>query len=334
MTEASVGIIGLGYHVPEHVRLNDDPIFDALKKDKTQEEVLKLFQGFSRRHVLKPGEQLATLIIAAAEKAMIDADVRAADIDLLIGCASLSTYVAPTDLGIVHARLGLPTRAMPLPLGDDFSNFTQSLVIADALIRVGRMRTVLVAVGGDWTRAVDYHQAPSISAADGAGAAVLGLPSEKVRWEIVDQQPLVRSDMFGGMFMGPDCIADASSPVDQRWSGAYFHMTKEGVNDFQAFGAKEAPRAATTLLTRQGVKGSEVTLIGHQASTVLLSTWRDIIRPAALVDTIANFGNMTVASIAVTLAAREVDIATPYIVLLALGLDQHAHAVLLRRVDV
>ena len=103
MADGDVGIIGLGYQLPVKVRHNDDPIFDKLRKDSSQKEILALFQGFETRHVLGPYEQLVTIMAAAAEKAMIDASVTSADIDLLIGCASLSRYIVPTDLGALHA---------------------------------------------------------------------------------------------------------------------------------------------------------------------------------------------------------------------------------------
>jgi len=331
MARPSIGILGLGCQLPARIRLNNDPIFDDLRKNSSQKEILALFQGIERRHVLGPDESLVTIMASAAEKAMIDAGVKAADIDLLIGCASLSKYVAPTDLAPLHARLALPRHAMPLPLGNDFSNFTQSLVIADALLRVGRARTILVVAGGGWTRAVNYNQAASVSAGDGAGAAVLGGPSSAVRWIVQDQQAYVRSDLYGGMFVSGDVIEASPLPQNQEYSGPYFHMTKDGVEDFKAFGGKEAPIPAQMLLARQGLKGSDVTLMGHQASTVLLEMWQKTLQPAAVVSTIENFGNMTVASIAVTLASCEAEISTPYALLLALGLDMHAHAVLLRR---
>ncbi|MDL2398549.1 3-oxoacyl-ACP synthase III family protein [Rhizobium mayense] len=332
MVENSIGIIGLGYQVPPLVRLNDDPIFDALKSNSSQKEILALFQGFERRHVLGPDESLVSIMEAAAEKAMIDAGVAAADIDLLMGCASLSRYIVPSDLGELHARLGLPERAMPLPLGNDFSNFTESLVIADALLKVGRARRILVVAGGDWTRAVDYNQGASVSAGDGAGAAVLGCASAGVRWIVQDQQALVRSDLYGAMFVSGDPIKTNGQPENQEYSGPYFHMTQDGYNDFKSFGGRTAAISAQQLLQRQGLSGGDITLIGHQASTLLLDAWADVLKTRPALSTIKDFGNMTVASIAVTLAAREEDIETPYVMLLALGLDLHAHAVLLRRV--
>ena len=87
MTSSSVGITGLGYQLPDYVRLNNDPIFDALRRNSSEKEILALFQGIEKRHVLGPNENLVSIMASAAEKAMIDAAVKPGDIDLLIGCA-------------------------------------------------------------------------------------------------------------------------------------------------------------------------------------------------------------------------------------------------------
>ncbi|RDJ05723.1 3-oxoacyl-ACP synthase III family protein [Rhizobium grahamii] len=332
MVKSDLGIIGLGYQLPTGVRLNDDPIFDALKRNNAQKDILALFQGFERRHVLGPDETLVSIMVAAAKKAMIDAGVTSDDIDLLIGCASVSRFIVPSDLGDLHKGLGLPQRAMPLPLGNDFSNFTQSLVIADALLKAGRVRRVLVVAGCDWTRVVDYNAGPSVSAGDGAAAAVLGVATAGIRWVVRDQQALVKSDLYGAMFVAGNPIKTDGQPQNQQYSGPYFHMTADGFQAFKSFGVQTASMAAQQLLQRQGLSGSDITLIGHQASTLLLDAWSSALKTGPALTTIKDFGNMTVASIAVTLAAREEDITTPYALLLALGLDLHAHAVLLQRV--
>ena len=78
---------------------------------------------------------------------------------------------------------------------------------------------------------------------------------------------------------------------------------------------------------------SSVTLIAHQASTVLLDRWQAMIQPGQIIQTIAEFANMTVANIPVNLAwsAANDPISRNHLVLFALGPDMHANAVLLER---
>ena len=171
-------LIGLGYSVPPTRRTNDDPIFDWLKAHVPPDK--NPFQGYKTRAVLAPGEDLMTIMVPAALNALEDAKLRPSDIDLLLGYASISPYATPNALSLLHRQLGLPERTWVVPLNNEFSNFNAGLVMADALIRAGRARNILIVVGGNWTRHVDYHTVQSISAADGAGAAVVGTPDEMV----------------------------------------------------------------------------------------------------------------------------------------------------------
>lgn len=335
MKSSAIGVIGLGFAVPSKERFNSDPIFDFLKKSQFQ----SLFQGYKSRHVLTENETLVEIMALAAVRAMQDAGVKAADVDLLLGAASLSRWIVPTDLGALHSSLGLSPKAAILPLGNEFSNFTQGLILSDALLRVGRARTVLVVAGSDWTRAVDYHTPPAISAADGAAAAVLGGPLSLlgngspalVRWCVLDQAVLVDHTEFGGMYVAGDALRKADQPEDQQYSGPYFHMTDKGIRGFHDFGQVAAVRPAFDLLARQGLTGADITLIGHQASTTLSDAWVKAIQPAKFLTTMEDFANMTVASIGATFARLEAEIETDYVLLLALGLDMHAHVILIQR---
>jgi 3-oxoacyl-[acyl-carrier-protein] synthase-3 len=125
-------------------------------------------------------------------------------------------------------------------------------------------------------------------------------------------------------------------PRDGRqrlWSDAFFQITTEGMDGFRTFGGVVAPGAVTGLLERRDIPASSVSLIAHQASSVLFQLWQSQLQPAQLISTIAEFGNMTVANIPVNLA-WSVDhdpITQDNLVLFALAPDMHANAVLLQR---
>lgn len=322
-------ILGLGYEVPRQVRGNNAPIFDWLKAHAPPGS--NLFGGYVERRVLGDGEDLMTLMVPAARKALDAAGLVAADVDMLLGDASVSACSTPNELCRLHQELGLPERAWVLPLNNEFSNFNAALLLADSLIRAGRVRNVLVAVGGNWTRHVNYHTPQAISAADGAGAAVLGLDGgdEKAQWQIVDHHTITQSRYFGSMFMQ----GDRRDGAQTLWSDPYFHITPEGIAGFKDFGVEVVSSAALALLQRHGLAGADVALIAHQASSVLLQAWEQRIQPAQLVQTLAQFANMTVANIPVTLAWAQDNcpIVKDHLVLLGIGPEMHANALLLRR---
>jgi 3-oxoacyl-[acyl-carrier-protein] synthase III len=102
---------------------------------------------------------------------------------------------------------------------------------------------------------------------------------------------------------------------------------------FGTFGGTIAPTAVTELLARHQMSASSVTLIAHQASTVLFELWQKQLQPAQMIETIAEFANMTLANIPVNLAWSVANdpITQDHLVLFALAPDMHANAVLLER---
>ena len=333
MPDPQPRIIGLGYSVPPNLRSNDDPIFDWLKAHIPAGS--NPFQGYVTRVVLGPGEDLMTIMLPAAVNALQDAGLRPSDVDMLIGYASVSPYANPNELSHLHQLLGLPQRTYVVPLNNEFSNFNAGLLMADALIRAGRARNILVVVGGNWTRHVNYHTVQSVSAADGAGAAVVGLSVDPTRWEVVDQNTVTMTSYFGSMFMQGQAY-EQTPPVDgheRLWSDSFFQITAAGMQGFGEFGGTIAPTAVTQLLERHGIPSSSVTLIAHQASSVLFEMWQSQLQPAQMIETISNFANMTVANIPVNLAWSVANnpITQNHLVLFALAPDMHANALLLQR---
>lgn len=335
MNDPQPRLLGLGYAVPPTLRTNDDPIFDWLKAHIPAGS--NPFQGYQTRVVLAPGEDLLTLMVPAALDALLDAGLAPADIDMVLGFGSVSAFTTPNVLSHLHQMLQLPASAYVVPLNNEFSNFNAGLLFADALIRAGRAQRILVVVAGNWTRHVDYHTVQSVSAADGAGAAVVGLSSNAAQWEVVDQQTIMDTSYFGSMYMQGQRYQQCPPKDGHEWlnSEPFFQITAEGMHGFGEFGGAIAPTAVTALLARHDIPASAVTLIAHQASTVLFDMWRTVIQPAQMIETIACFANMTVANIPVNLAWSVANdpITQNNLVLLALSPDMHANALLLQRLQ-
>lgn len=338
MTGQQPRIIGLGFFVPPNLRTNNDAVFDWLKAHVPPGS--NPFQGYVTRVVLGPGEDLMTMMVPAALNALQDANLRPSDIDMLLGYASVSSYVTPNELSQLHQVLGMPESNYVVPLNCEFSNFNAGLLFADALIKAGRARNVLVLAGGDWTRHVDYHTVQSVSAADGAGAAVVGLSSDPSRWQVIDQNTVTLTSYFGSMFMQGRKYEQVP-PKDGHqvlWSDPFFQITTEGIRGFAEFGGVIALTAVTQLLKRHNIQANAWTLIAHQASSTLFQAWQkqlqdQQLQPAQMIETIANFANMTLANVPVNLAWSVANdpITQDNLVLFALAPDMHANALLLQR---
>lgn len=325
-------ITGVGYAVPAGIRTNDDPVFDWLRTHHPAGA--DLFAGYGERRVLEADESLEDLMVASARAALGDAGSDGGDVDVLLGYGTVSAYVTPNALAAVHRALGLPRRALIVPVNSEFTNFTASVLAADALVTAGRARTALVVCGCNWTRYVDYRTPQAVSVGDGAAAAVVGRTRDASRFRVVDHAAGVRSDEYGGMFMAADAVGPDvpdQEPSAARRSAPYFHITAEGRNGFVEFGEVVPAQVVNELLARAGVPAAAVTLVSHQASAVLMDAWAAAIGPAQYLSTIGTFANMTVANIPVTLASEYAGITSDHLVLLGIGTDMQAHAVLLAR---
>ncbi|MEG3922266.1 3-oxoacyl-[acyl-carrier-protein] synthase III C-terminal domain-containing protein [Microcoleus sp. POL10_C6] len=328
-----IAIIGTGYAVPSQIRTNDDPIFDWLKQHPVLDQ--DLFKGYKERRVLSSGESVTDLMVKAALVAIKDARLNIGEIDALLGYDSVSEYLTPNGLAKVHQQLGLSPTTWIFPINDEYTNFNTGLLMANALVRARQVRNALVVCGCNWTRYVSYHTPQSISASDGAGAAVVGELRDPSQFTLVDAENSVYTKVYGCMYMQPDAIApdalDFQNNLEQIYTRPYFHITPQGQQAFVEFIEKEPPILTHRLLERHGLRGADIALITHQASTVLMDAWASAIAPAQYLQTLETFANMTLASIPVNLAYFYREIKTEYLVLLGLGTELKTAALLLKR---
>jgi 3-oxoacyl-[acyl-carrier-protein] synthase-3 len=327
-------IIGTGWAVPNKIRLNDDPIFDWLKGQYPNQD---LFKGYKVRHVLDAGEDLMTVMVPAAKMALHKAKKKPEDIDLLIGLGSISDYIQPNALSQLHKELGLPVRTWAVPVGNDYSNFASSLLMADGLIRAKRAKNILICLGCNWTRNVDYHTLQSISAADGSGAAVMAMSADKSKWHVADQCTVMDTQYYGSMYTD-GLTLKANPPINgysEVFSPHFFQITAEGGEGFKKFGTKISLTSVTKLLKQNKITAADISFMPHQTSSVLIDYWRSHLspRPAQMLSTLQEIANVTVATHALNLAWFEEKgtIEKNKLVMMALGPDMHANAMLLKR---
>jgi 3-oxoacyl-[acyl-carrier-protein] synthase III len=155
--------------VPEQVRSNA-AIAARLGVD---EQWITRRTGTSERHVAAAGQRLDQFAAQAAQAALAQAGIAAADVDaVLIGTTSaeeMSPHAAP----LVAADIGA-VGAAAIDVSAACTGFLSCLVIGASMIEAGRARVVL-AIGADLlTRYLDHDDPGSAMLfGDGAGAVVL-----------------------------------------------------------------------------------------------------------------------------------------------------------------
>lgn len=322
-TTSGPALISTGSALPEQIRTNDDPVFDWLRHNPQYGTAL--FTGYDQRRALGPGETVTSIMVAAARAALVGGGIDPGGIDMLLGYGSVGQYITPNTLAEVHGELGLPATTEVLPLANDFTNWGSAVVIADALIRVGRIQRALIVCGANWTEYVNYHTPQSVSAGDGAGATVVGPAASPAQWQLVDRQQLTASQDYGAMFVGPDPVGSDS------FSAPYIHITGAGFKDFVSFGELAAPTTVQALLERNSLHPSQCTMLCHQTSLSIIQAWQTTLTGITILHTLPTYGNLEIAAIPVNLDQLGSQIKTDYLVTLGLGIQLQAGALLFTR---
>jgi 3-oxoacyl-[acyl-carrier-protein] synthase-3 len=328
-------LTGVGHAVGANVRTNDDPVFDWLKKHPQPDQ--DLFAGYKFRRVLPCEGTLADLpttvaglMIAACRNALEQAALQPHAVDALLGYATVSEYVTPNALALVHEGVGLRPDAWLLPVEGE-EHFLSALVLANALVRPeGPVRNALVVTGCNWTRYVNYHTAQSVAVSDGAGAAVVGPTADPCRFVVVDAATTVVPGGYGSMYMQGDLLA-VQSHAGPVYTRPYFHIGETGDAAYRDFGRKAPPELANLLLKRNHLSGEDITLISHQSSRGLMKAWEAAIRPGQYLDSLEEFADMVPATVAVNLSYFYDQIARDNVLLLDVSAELKTTAVLLRR---
>ena len=329
-----VAILGQGYAVPPLIRGNDAPIFDWLKEHSPSGT--DLFDGLKFRRVLATPEGVVDIMVEACQNALAQAHLQPEQVDMILGSGSVSAYIAPNDLAVVHDRLGLPRHCRIMPLNSDYSAFQDGVRLANDLIQCGTIGHALVVCGNNWTHFMDYHEPVSLAASDGAGAVVMGRSDDPTHFRLVDWENDTQAKWYGAFRMVPRPLADGQNGHGHGHGHAYTKPLmklddKTGQEAFKAFGMQVPPQIVNRLIQRNGLTGADITLLPHQVSKTVEQAWNEAIAPARYISTLEEYADMVSSSVPVNLAKCHHEIHTKYIVLLGIGMEMHATALLLER---
>ncbi|HEY0195207.1 MAG TPA: beta-ketoacyl-ACP synthase III [Kofleriaceae bacterium] len=165
-------LLGLGMSVPSRVVTNHEL---ATLMETTHEWIVER-TGIEERRWVSPGETGTTLATAAAKQALERANVDPKSIDMIILATLSPDFNFPGTGVFVQRALGL--KDIPcLDIRQQCSGFIYGLSIADAYIRSGAFKTILLIGAEVHSTGIDISTAGrdvTVLFGDGAGAAVIG----------------------------------------------------------------------------------------------------------------------------------------------------------------
>ena len=158
---------GTGSALPAHTLTNDD----LSKFLDTSDEWIRTHTGIRSRQVITD-ETLLQLAARAANAALENAGLAAADIDYILASSVLPDTITPSLGCLLQAQIGANCPA--LDVNGACAGFLYALDLADALTSSGKANRVLVVCAEGMTRMVDWtDRSTCVLFGDGAGAAVV-----------------------------------------------------------------------------------------------------------------------------------------------------------------
>lgn len=285
MTEVVTRIAGSGSFLPGRVLTNDE----LAERVETSDAWIRERTGIRQRHIASEGETTASLGEAAARRALDDAGLTPADIDLIVVATTTPDLVFPSTATLIQARLGMEQGAA-FDVQAVCSGFVYALSVTDALMRTGQYRRTLLIGAETMSRILNWEdRATCVLFGDGAGAWVL---------EAGEGEP-------GGGVLGcylrsdgrlKDLLHTSGGPSATQSSG---QLIMQGNAVFK-HAVVNISEAMTTLMAKHGFTGDDVDwFVPHQANQRILEAVakRLGIAPGKVVSTVAEHGNTSAASV-------------------------------------
>lgn len=163
-------IAGVGSYLPGSPVTNDDLVARGID---TSDEWISARTGIRSRHLAPPETTSSDLAFEASVRALADAGIDAASLDLIIVATSTPDYVFPSVACLLQGRLG-NRGATAFDVQAVCSGFVYALSIAEKFIRAGGHRRALVVGAEVFSRILDWNdRSTCVLFGDGAGAVVL-----------------------------------------------------------------------------------------------------------------------------------------------------------------
>ena len=163
-------IIGHGHYLPAKELTNDD----LAKIVDTNDEWISTRTGIKSRHVAEKDEYTSDLAVKAAQMAIQTAGIKAEEIDAVVLATVTPDNTTPATSAKIAARLGMRVGAAAMDISAACSGFVYALTMADNMIRLGQMKTVLVVSAETLSKITDWTDRNTcVLFGDGAGAVIL-----------------------------------------------------------------------------------------------------------------------------------------------------------------
>lgn len=289
-------IIGTGSYLPAQRVTNDELAARlAAKGVETSDEWIVTRSGISARHYAAADENASDLAVKAGTRALEAAGLVPDDIDLIIVATSTPDFYGnfPSTACIVQNKLGIRNNGAAFDVAAVCSGFVYAMSTADAFIKAGNAKKVLVIGTEVFSRILDFNdRSTCVLFGDGAGAVVMAASEEPGVLAV----KLHADGSHGHILCGP------TNPSNAAIEGEKF-LYMDGPAVFK-LAVSVLEKVANEALDQAGLPASSIDwLIPHQANLRIMSGTAKKLGLATekMVVTVNEHGNTSAASIPLAL---------------------------------
>ena len=289
-------IIGTGRAVPDRVLTNED----LSKMVDTSDAWITERTGIRQRHILEESRAASDLAADAGRSACLKAGVDPATVDCIIVGTVTGDCPFPATATFVQKKLGAASGGCAFDLSAACAGFLYGVSIADAFIRTGQFKRVLVIGVEVLSRIVDWtDRATCVLFGDAAGAVLMAAsdgPSGVLSTHLFadGSQAEILWQPVGGSRepMTPEALAAKRQYVQMNGREVYKHAVRN-----MAAGAR------TALDVNGLVPGDVNWVIAHQANLRILEgvSERVGIPMSRFFTNVDRYGNTSSASVPIAL---------------------------------
>jgi 3-oxoacyl-[acyl-carrier-protein] synthase-3 len=289
-------IAGTGASVPDRVLTNAD----LERIVSTSDEWIVTRTGISERRIATDSQATSDLAERAAARALEAAAVDPIDVELIVVSTVTPDTFFPSTGCILQDRLGA-SHAAAFDLSAACSGFIYGLSVADAYLRAGLMRNILVIGAETLSKVVDWSdRGTCVLFADGAGAALVQRTTGDSR--------ILSTHLFADGSKGKQLIIPGGGsrhPVSQKVLDENLVKIKmANGNEVFKVAVRSMEDAALAALKANGAEVTDIDLfVPHQANARIINAvaQRLGVPKERIVVNIDRFGNTSAASIPIAL---------------------------------
>lgn len=289
--------VGCGHYLPERVIPNSE--FE--KTLDTSDEWIRARTGIERRHFAADGQKTSDLAIAAAKAALADAGLTGADIDAIVMATATPDQTFPSTATRVQHAIGAGGFAFDMQAV--CAGFIFALANADALIKAGQARRVMVIGAETFSRILDYtDRGTCVLFGDGAGALIL--EAREGDGSAADAG-ILSTDLHSDGAFNDLLYVDGGVST----TGTVGQLRMQGREVFK-HAVTKLSGAGTTAMTKAGVTADDVSLVvPHQANLrIITAVAQKMGLPIErIVVTVQDHGNTSAASIPLAMSVARAD---------------------------